>query len=102
MSSVNPSIAGQRVTFTATVTAGGVTPSGRVTFMSGAQTLGTVELRGGVARLSTADLPAGAHAIKAFYLRNGNFDGSDGTLRQRVRRVNDQFGVASLPASGAR
>jgi hypothetical protein len=103
-SSHNPSIRGQRVTFTATVTARGVTPSGSVRIMNGTQTLGTVRLRAGVAQLSTADLPVGAHAIKAFYLRNGNFDGSDGALRQRVRRVNDQFGVAaaSLPAPGAR
>jgi hypothetical protein len=103
-SSQNPSIRGQRVTFTATVTAGGVTPSGRVTFMNGTQTLGTAALRGGVARLSTADLPAGAHVIKAFYLRNGNFDDSHGALRQRVRRVHDQLSVAAAPlrAPGAR
>jgi len=68
-----------------------------VRIMNGTQTLGTVRLRAGVAHLSTADLPAGAHAIKAFYLRNGNFDGSDGALRQRVRRVNDQLSVAVAP-----
>ena len=31
------------------------------------------------------DLPAGRSAIKAFYLRNGTFDGSHGGLQQRVR-----------------
>jgi hypothetical protein len=85
ISSANPSRLRQRVTFTASVTAEGGPASGSVTFKNGSQTLGTVNLRGGVARLSTTDLPTGAHTIKAIYQRNGNFLSSRDSLLQRVR-----------------
>jgi hypothetical protein len=85
ISSANPSRLRQRVTFTASVTAEGGPASGSVTFKTGSQTLGTVNLRGGVARLSTTDLPTGAHTIKAIYQRNGNFLSSRDSLLQRVR-----------------
>src|SRR5581483_7146951 len=47
-SSISPSVFGQNVTFTATVTAqqGGRTPSGSVTFKDGTTTLGTGTLNG--------------------------------------------------------
>jgi hypothetical protein len=84
-SSVNPSSAGQSVTFTATVTANGGPASGSVMFRNGTQTLGTVSLSGGVAQLSTDTLPAGRHSIRAAFVRNGNFDRSNDRLQQRVR-----------------
>jgi hypothetical protein len=83
-SSANPSSPGQRVMFTASVTGDGRVARGRVRFMNGAQTLGVVDLRNGVARLATSDLPAGVHTIRAFYLRNGNYARSFGGLRQKV------------------
>jgi hypothetical protein len=84
-SSLNPSKAGQRVTFTAYVSGDGAAASGKVIFKDGAQTLGTVNLRRGMARLSTTALTAGAHAIRAIFQRNGAFDASNARLRQRVR-----------------
>jgi large repetitive protein len=69
-SSANPSLVGQSVTFTATVTApdgGGLMPDGSVTFLDGTTTLAEVELNGGVATYTTSALTAGAHPITAVY-----------------------------------
>jgi len=67
--------AGTSVTFTATVAppAGGTTPTGSVTFMDGAKTLGTGTLNGaGVATLTTATLATGPHSITAVYGGDSN------------------------------
>ncbi|WP_441245065.1 Ig-like domain repeat protein [Tardiphaga sp. 768_D3_N2_1] len=68
--SPNPSLPGQAVTFTATVS--GSSPTGTVTFMDGATTLGTGTLSGGVATLSTSALTVGTHAISAIYSGDTN------------------------------
>ena len=69
-SSADPSLVGQSVTFTATVTApdgGGILPDGALSFLDGTTTLTTVQLSGGVATYTTAALTAGAHPITAIY-----------------------------------
>jgi hypothetical protein len=73
-SSLNPSGLGQSVTFTATVT--GVGPTGIVTFMDGATTLGTGALSGGVATFATSALALGGHSITASYGGDANNTGS--------------------------
>jgi len=67
-SSLNPSTHGQAVTFTATVTSAGQTPTGRVTFKDGTIGIGSVRLNGGVAKLTKSTLAVGAHPITAQYL----------------------------------
>jgi sugar lactone lactonase YvrE len=71
LSSLNPTLLGQNVTFTATVMAsagGGVTPDGTVTFFDGSTILGNVALNGSaVATYSTTTLTAGNHPITAVY-----------------------------------
>ena len=69
-SSQNPSIVGQSVTFTASVTSTGGTPTvGTVQFMDGATPLGgAIALNGsGQASISTSGLTAGSHTITAQY-----------------------------------
>jgi hypothetical protein len=66
-SSVNPSISGQSVTFTATVTAAAGTPTGTVTFSDGFTVLGTGTLSGGKATYTTSALSVGSHPITASY-----------------------------------
>ncbi len=69
-SSLNPSLRGQSVTFTATVTTpdgGGQMPDGIVSFLDGNTALSTVQLNGGVATYTTAALANGLHAITAVY-----------------------------------
>ena len=86
-----PSTYGDNVTFTATVTrgAGTNTPSGTVTFMEGATTLGTGTLSGGgaspTATFSTTALAVGTHSnITAVYGGDSNFQGSTSTSITQV------------------
>lgn len=69
-SSLNPSVHGQSVTFTATVTSvEGVPPDGdTVTFMNGNAALATERTSGGSARFTTSTLPVGTNPITAVYL----------------------------------
>jgi hypothetical protein len=65
----NPAIAGQKVTLSATVaeTNGSGVPTGTVTFLSGATSLGTGTLSSGRATYSTSSLDVGSHSITASY-----------------------------------
>jgi hypothetical protein len=65
ISSLNPAVVGQSVTFTAAVAPSGAT--GAVQFLDGATALATVTLSGGTASLSTAVLAVGTHTIAAIY-----------------------------------
>jgi hypothetical protein len=73
----SPSTAGNPVTFTATVTSTGGTPTGQVEFFDGIQSLGVEALvedpSGGVAMLTTSALTVGEHTIRAEYLGDGGF-----------------------------
>jgi Bacterial Ig-like domain (group 3) len=71
----NPSVFGQSVNLTATVTGSGGTPTGTVTFKDGASTLGTGTLASGTASLSTA-LTVGSHTLSAVYGGDATFFGS--------------------------
>jgi uncharacterized protein (TIGR03437 family) len=87
-SSSKPSVFGQAVTLTATVTsaapATGV-PSGTVTFAEGNTQLGTVVLNGsGVATQALPSLTVGAHTFTATYATDSRYAGSVTTLIQTV------------------
>ena len=81
-SSQNPSVAGQPVTFTATVTTTGGTgtPTGSVSFMDGSSVIGTGTLFGGVATITTSSLATGNHTISARYAGSGPIKGSTGSM----------------------
>ncbi|HTC92904.1 MAG TPA: Ig-like domain repeat protein [Terriglobales bacterium] len=74
-SSANPSVFGQPVTFTATVTSNNFgTPGGTVIFMDGATTLATIVLNNaGVATFNTSTLALGSHTIQIFYSGDQSF-----------------------------
>jgi hypothetical protein len=88
VSSVNPSVFGQSVTFTATVSANAPssgTPTGTVTFLDGSTILGTGTLSGGLASFNTSALAVSSHSISASYGGDGNFTGSaSASLSQTV------------------
>jgi len=77
-SSLNPSVYGDAVTFTAQVTSSQGTPIGVVTFMRGTATLGKSTLKGGTASYTTtpAQLPGGANSITAIYGGDSDHTGS--------------------------
>ena len=74
VSSQNPSIYGQSVTFTATVSPQfGGQPAGTVEFYNGTKELGTAALVDGVASFTTTKLAVGTGSITAKYFGNGSF-----------------------------
>lgn len=84
-STPDPSKVGARVTFTATVTAGGEAPTGQVAFFNGNTKLGTAALNAaGVATYPSTKLKKGGHSITAKYA------GDDGpsTSNAVVQKVN--------------
>ena len=76
ISSLNPSAVGQPVTFTATVSGTGGTPTGTVNFLDGGAAIGNATLAGGVATLTTSVLTQGSHSITATYAGAGIFTAS--------------------------
>ena len=89
VSSANPSVFSQPITFTATVsTAPGLgTPTGTVTFLDGGVSIGTGTLAGGTATFTTAALSLATHTITVSYSGDNNFQGSSSAaLSQTVNQ----------------
>jgi hypothetical protein len=92
-SSADPSVFGQSVTFTATVSTAGLgTPSGNVQFFDGATPIGgAVALNAsGQAQVSTSSLTVGDHTITAQYVGDvaNGFNSSSGALASNPQTVN--------------
>jgi Bacterial Ig-like domain (group 3) len=95
-SSINPSVGGQSVTFTATVTStAGGTPTGTVTFADGATSLGTGALNAGVATFTKSFPTMGSHSITASYGGDTNFAVSTSSALSQAVNV-----AAFAPVSG--
>jgi len=100
ISSHNPSVFGQSVTFTATVAAvapGGGTPTGVVTFKNGATVLGTGTLSSGKATFSTSALAVGSRSITAVY--GGSMDYGTSTSSVLTQTVNKAASSTTLTSS---
>jgi len=100
-SSLNPSVYGQTVTFTATVAAaspGVGTPTGTVTFKEGAIVLGTGTLSNGQTQFTTSSLDAGTPWITAVYNGDTKFSSSTSSaLSQTVNPASTTISLASWP-----
>jgi hypothetical protein len=100
-SSHNPSVFGQSVTFTATVSAvapGSGTPTGSVTFKDGGTQVGSPQsLIGGKATLSTSTLSVGAHSITAVY--SGSIDYITSVSPALTQTVNKSATTTTLTSS---
>lgn len=101
-SSVNPSVFGQSVTFTATVTAnlpGAGTPSGTVTFFDGATQLASKTLSAASASFTIAALSVATHSITVQYSGDGNFlSSTSGALSQVVNKAPTNTTLTANPA----
>jgi hypothetical protein len=95
----SPSLAGQPVTFTATVASksGSISDGELVTFYDGPKVLGSVGLAGGRAAYTTAVLKAGNHVIRAAYGGDNTFEPSSGTVKQRVELSSTTTTLTSSP-----
>jgi len=95
-SSDTTTVFGEEVTFTATLTSGGGTPQGDVTFLDGTTPLGTVPLANGTADLTTGALSRATHQMTAVYSGNENFLASTSDpLKQVVERGDTSTALAS-------
>ncbi len=79
-STPNPSTLNQNVTFNVSVSGGGATPTGTVTFSDGPNTLAMRSLVSGSASLTIAYLTAGTHVITAAYSGDNNYIAGTATL----------------------
>jgi Bacterial Ig-like domain (group 3)/FG-GAP-like repeat len=95
--SPNPSAYGQSVNLTATVTSASTgTPTGSVTFMDGANNLGSGAVSGGMATLITAALGVGSHSITANYSGDSNFSASSSSaVSVGVNQATSTIGLSS-------
>jgi hypothetical protein len=102
-SSLNPSLPGQTVTYTAIVAAKAPatgTPTGTVTFLDGASGIGGCvanPMVGGVASCSVAYAGAGTHSITAVYGADANFTGS--TSPVLTQTINQGATAAAVTSS---
>jgi len=87
-SSTNPSVVGQSVTYTATVSAASGTPTGSVTFRDGGSTLtctgGSQTLSAGTATCTVAPPSAGTRSITAAYAGSAPYSGSSSAAVSQV------------------
>src|SRR5262249_52923316 len=101
-SSANPVVAGQAVTFTATVSAltpGLGVPGGTVTFMDGNVILDTEAVGSGTVTFTTSFAAAGGHVITAVY--SGNFTFQASTSQPLTEQVNPPTTQATTTAIGS-
>lgn len=101
LSSVNPSLVGQSVTFTATVGSSAGVPSGNVGFLDFGNIIGTSALdMSGVASLSTTALTQGPHSMVALYLGDAaHFDSNSAALSQIVKTSSQADTTTTLTVS---
>jgi uncharacterized repeat protein (TIGR03803 family) len=96
-SSSNPSTYGQAVTFTATVSSAGPTPTGTATFKNGNASLGSATLSGGVAHITTSTLPRGTLTITASY--SGDAENLKSTSQDLEQQVENAASTTTLVSS---
>jgi len=96
-SPAGPSTYGNTVQLTATVTGGGGTPTGTVTFNDGNSALGSALLNSsGTAILSTSALSATSHQLAATYSGDSSYSGSTSTvLTYLVNKAGTSTNVSS-------
>jgi hypothetical protein len=101
-SSMNASLFGQMVTFTATVSAvapGAGTPTGTVMFLDGSVSIGSGTLSGGSATFSTSALAVGMHTITVNYAGDANFTGSTSAAITQTVNQSTSSTTTSLASS---
>ncbi len=96
-SAPNPSVFGQNVTLTATVSGSAATPTGTVTFKDGATTLQSgVALSSGVATYQTTAFSTGTHStLSAIYSGDSTYSGSTGGASQTVSKANTSISISN-------
>ncbi len=98
VSSANPVLVTNAVTFTATVASAAGTPTGSVSFVDGTTLLGTATLSNGLASYTTSSLAAATHSITAVY--SGSSSSLAATSPALAELVQDySLGISGSPGS---
>jgi|HubBroStandDraft_6_1064221.scaffolds.fasta_scaffold01416_6 hypothetical protein len=102
-SSVNPSVSGKPVLFTATVSSqsGGGVPMGKVQFMSGTAVLATATLSSGTARYTDSKLQTGNNNITAVYEGSSTYSGSTSSPVDQFVLIATTTTLTSSPSSSS-
>ncbi len=98
--SPTPSVYGQSITLTATVSAAvanSVAPGGTVEFFSGGSLIGDAPLTNGVATLSTEALPAGTTSVMAQYMGSSLYGSSGSTASVSVSQASTSTTLTAAP-----
>jgi len=100
-STPNPSVVGQLVTFTATITSTGGMPTGAMTVRDGAASIGTATINAnGQAIFTTSSLAAGTHTISFVYAGNSTFaPGFSNVVSQTVNTTSGNATTTSVTSS---
>ena len=98
-SSVNPSLQGQSVIFTATVGPVGVT--GTVTFLNSGNALGSSLVSGGTATLTVSSLPPGPNSITASFSGDSRYTGSTSPVVVQVVKASTTTVLTTSPNPSA-
>lgn len=96
-SSPNPSLVGESVVLTATVTSTAGTPTGSVTFSNGSMPIGTVSLLSGIATFTTTFPASGTYTMSAAY--SGAEDLQSSTSSPLSQTVNAAHTAVALTSS---
>jgi hypothetical protein len=97
ISSLNPSIAGRSVTFTASVSSASGTPTGTIEFLDGTTVLKTVTLKSGSVKYETDNLPAGSDPITAVYSGDSKNAPSTSAILNQIVQAPTTTTLASSP-----
>jgi hypothetical protein len=98
ISSLNPAMAGQNVTFTAQLSAASGTPTGDIQFLDGTNLLSTQTVSGtGSAAFTTNSLTVGSHMIVANYQPTGTFGSSTASLIEVINGDTTNTALTCLP-----
>ncbi|MFZ0216716.1 MAG: Ig-like domain repeat protein [Candidatus Dormiibacterota bacterium] len=88
---------GAGVTYQATVSGPGGTPTGTVTFSVGTTKLCTATLSGGAAKCTADKAPVGQDTVTGAYSGDGNYSGSSGTAALTVAQASTTTDVSAAP-----
>ncbi|MGC2637129.1 MAG: Ig-like domain repeat protein [Acidobacteriaceae bacterium] len=98
ISSLNPALAGQNVTFTAQLSAFNGTPTGTIQFLDGANLIATQTVSAsGSASFTTSSLTIGSHLIAANYQPTGTFAAASASLTEVINGDPTATALACLP-----
>jgi uncharacterized protein (TIGR03437 family) len=99
----SPQSFGTSVSFSVTVSGGGTTPTGTVTFFDGPPAgninLGTFTLSGGAASLAISSLSAGAHSINVVYNGDANYNSANAAFASyQINAIDPVFTLQVTPS----